>query len=226
MRNRQFVANMRDAPSPRHQRMTPVNRRSECIAVCEQAGSNGEHKLAVKCSATCPMCDLKSLTVDCGATADLNLAIRTQRYAPPHPGVVPTIAERNNHRLLDESAPQVRPSNLSAMRDEHGYASPVPEVGRVLRNRYVLESLLGSGGWELYSKQLIDTAMIFRRAIGTWQLNFLMVEPAIAQESYRIYDANFIVRRRLRTAVSSRSMNWIGMMISSSSPWSSSRANR
>ncbi|MGO9634737.1 MAG: serine/threonine-protein kinase [Steroidobacteraceae bacterium] len=146
MRNRQFVANMRDAPSPRHQRMTPVNRRSECIAVCEQAGSNGEHKLAVKCSATCPMCDLKSLTVDCGATADLNLAIRTQRYAPPHPGVVPTIAERNNHRLLDESAPQVRPSNLSAMRDEHGYASPVPEVGRVLRNRYVLESLLGSGG--------------------------------------------------------------------------------
>ncbi len=39
---------------------------------------------------------------------------------------------------LDASASQVTPDD--------GCASPVPEIGRVLRNRYVLESRLGSGG--------------------------------------------------------------------------------
>ncbi len=95
-------------------------------------------KSVVKHSATCPMRDLESSTVVCGGTVNLN--------SLPHPSTVLMVAGRDNHGYLDVSAPRLRARQISAVRSEIGSASPVPEVGRVLRNRYVLESLLGSGG--------------------------------------------------------------------------------
>src|ERR1700690_3249148 len=95
-------------------------------------------------SAKYPVCGQESLTVDCDNTMILDLAIGTQRDVPLHTRTVP--AGPGNRMYLDASAPQVRPFKTSAVRIDERPASAVPEVGRVLRNRYVLESLLGSGG--------------------------------------------------------------------------------
>ncbi len=46
----------------------------------------------------------------------------------------------------DASAPQATPLQTPQVRMDDRSASSVPEIGRVLRNRYVLESRLGSGG--------------------------------------------------------------------------------
>jgi serine/threonine protein kinase len=92
-----------------------------------------------------PMCGQESRVVD-GTTMNLDLSIRTQRDVPLHTSTVPARPGAGNRMDLDASAPQVRAFKTSAVRTGDRSASRVPEVGRVLRNRYVLESLLGRGG--------------------------------------------------------------------------------
>jgi eukaryotic-like serine/threonine-protein kinase len=102
-------------------------------------------ELVVRFPARCPMYGQEPLVVD-GTTMNLDLAIRTQRDDPLHTSTVPAGPGSGSRMYLDASAPQVKAFKTSAVRIDDRSASPIPEVGRVLRNRYVLESLLGSGG--------------------------------------------------------------------------------
>jgi len=102
-------------------------------------------KLVVRFPVRRPMRGQEPLVVD-GTTMNLDLSIRTQREDPLHTSTVPAGSGPGNHMYLDASVPQVRPFKTSAARIDERSVSPVPEIGRVLRNRYVLEGLLGSGG--------------------------------------------------------------------------------
>jgi serine/threonine protein kinase len=102
-------------------------------------------KLVVRFPATCPTCGQESLVVDCGTIMNPDLAIRTQRDVALHT-IALTVPGPGNHMCMDASVPQVRPFKIAAVRIDERSVSPVPEIGRVLRNRYVLESVLGSGG--------------------------------------------------------------------------------
>jgi len=99
--------------------------------------------LVVDWPATCPI-DLESLAVDWETTESFNRAIGTQQNFPLTPSADPGVAELDERRCLDDPA----------ARSEHASAAAVPEVGRVLRNRYILERLLGSGGMGTVFKAL------------------------------------------------------------------------
>src|ERR1039458_5776287 len=102
-------------------------------------------KLVVRFPVRSPMRGQEPLVVD-GTTMNLDLSIRTQREDPLHTSTVPAGSGPGNRMYLDASVPQVRSFKTSTVRIDDRSASPVPEVGRVLRNRYVLERRLGSGG--------------------------------------------------------------------------------
>jgi serine/threonine protein kinase len=78
-------------------------------------------------------------TFDYGTTITLDLP--TERHVPWN---VVTVPAPDDH-LPIASAPQTTPLS-PADRVNGRSASPAPEIGRVLRDRYVLESRLGSGG--------------------------------------------------------------------------------
>jgi serine/threonine protein kinase len=84
--------------------------------------------------------------VDYGMTIILDLVLATQRDVPIHTSDVLTLPGLGDHMHPDASAPQATPLKTPQVRMEDRSASSVPEIGRVLRNRYVLESRLGSGG--------------------------------------------------------------------------------
>jgi serine/threonine protein kinase len=84
--------------------------------------------------------------VDNGMTIDLELALATHRDTPIHISDVLTLPGLGEYMHTDASTPQATPLQIPQVSMEDRFASPVPEIGRVLRNRYVLESWLGSGG--------------------------------------------------------------------------------
>ena len=84
--------------------------------------------------------------VDSDMTINLDLALATQRDVPNHTSHVLTSPGLGDHMHMDTSAAQATPLTTPQFRIEDRSASSVPEIGRVLRNRYVLESRLGSGG--------------------------------------------------------------------------------
>src|SRR5450631_1520633 len=84
--------------------------------------------------------------VDYGMTINLDLALATQRDVPNHTGHVLTSPGLDDHMHTDTSAARATPLKTEQVRKEDRSASSIPEIGRVLRNRYVLESRLGSGG--------------------------------------------------------------------------------
>ena len=84
--------------------------------------------------------------VDYDMTINLDLALTTQRDVPNHTGHVLTSPGLGDHMHTDTSAARATPLKTEQVRKEDRSASSVPEIGRVLRNRYVLESRLGSGG--------------------------------------------------------------------------------
>jgi len=87
---------------------------------------------------------MEVITMD--ETINLDLAVATQRDVAIHTNHVLTFPGPGDHVHTDASAPQVTPLKTPQFRMVDRSASPVPEIGRVLRNRYVLESRLGSGG--------------------------------------------------------------------------------
>jgi serine/threonine protein kinase len=103
-------------------------------------------ELVVRYPAKCTKCDQDPLVVDCGTTMNLDLAIRTQRDLPLRTSTVSTVPGSSNHIHADASAHQLTAAKTSVVRIDDRSVSPVPEVGHVLRNRYVLEGLLGRGG--------------------------------------------------------------------------------
>ena len=84
--------------------------------------------------------------VDYDMTINLDLALTTQRDVPNHTRHVLTSPGLGDHMHTDTSAARATPLKTEQVRKEDRSASSVPEIGRVLRNRYVLESRLGSGG--------------------------------------------------------------------------------
>ena len=65
-----------------------------------------------------------------------------------------TVPGLGNRMYTDASAPQSTQLKTPAARVDDRSAPPVPEIGRVLRNRYVLESRLGSGGMSTVFKAM------------------------------------------------------------------------
>ena len=84
--------------------------------------------------------------VDYDMTINLDLALTTQRDVPNHTDHVPTSPGLGDHMHSDTSAARAAPLKTEQAPKEDTSASSIPEIGRVLRNRYVLESRLGSGG--------------------------------------------------------------------------------
>jgi serine/threonine protein kinase len=84
--------------------------------------------------------------VDYDMTINLDLALTTQRDVPNHTGHVLTSPGLGDHMHTDTSAARATPIKTEQVRKEDRSASTIPEIGRVLRNRYVLESRLGRGG--------------------------------------------------------------------------------
>ncbi len=70
----------------------------------------------------------------------------TQRFGPAERSGIPAIRGRRSHRQTSASATQAKQFGAPALRTDHRSAPPAVDIGRVLRNRYVLESRLGSGG--------------------------------------------------------------------------------
>ncbi len=95
-------------------------------------------ELVVKSPLKSPKCGQQPLVVD-STTMSIDLALNTQRDVPLH-------TEAGDRMCVNASAPQARPLKTPAARMDARSASTVPKIGRVLRNRYVLESRLGSGG--------------------------------------------------------------------------------
>ena len=83
--------------------------------------------------------------VDNGMTTDLDLAL-THRDVPIRKSDVLRLPGLGDLMHTDASAPQAAPLQTPQVTMEDRSESSVPEIGRVLRNRYVLESHLGSGG--------------------------------------------------------------------------------
>ena len=84
--------------------------------------------------------------VDYDITINLDLALTTQGDVQNHTGHVLTSPGLGDHMHTDTSAARATPLKTEQVRKEDRSASSIPEIGRVLRNRYVLESRLGSGG--------------------------------------------------------------------------------
>src|SRR5450631_1176697 len=84
--------------------------------------------------------------VDCDMTINLDLALAAQRDVPNHTSHVLTSPGLGDHMHAYTSAAQATPLKTSQVGIDDRPASSIPEIGRVLRNRYVLESRLGSGG--------------------------------------------------------------------------------
>jgi serine/threonine protein kinase len=84
--------------------------------------------------------------VDCDMTINLDLALTTQRDVPTHTSHVLTSPGLGDHMHAYSSAAQATSLKTPQVGIEDRPASSIPEIGRVLRNRYVLESRLGSGG--------------------------------------------------------------------------------
>ena len=84
--------------------------------------------------------------VDYDITINLDLALTTQGDVQNHTGHVLTSPGFGDHMHTDTSAARATPLKTEQVRKEDRSASSIPEIGRVLRNRYVLESRLGSGG--------------------------------------------------------------------------------
>jgi hypothetical protein len=70
----------------------------------------------------------------------------TQGIGTTERSVIRTILRRRNHMQTGASATQAKPFEAPALRMDDQLARPAVEIGRVLRNRYILESRLGSGG--------------------------------------------------------------------------------
>jgi len=83
--------------------------------------------------------------VDYDMTVNLDLALTTQRDVPNHTTQVLTSPGLGDH-MHTGSAAQATPLKTPQVRMEDRSESSIPGIGRVLRNRYVLESRLGSGG--------------------------------------------------------------------------------
>src|SRR5450759_1533779 len=79
-------------------------------------------------------------------TINLDLALTTQGDVQNHTGHVLTSPGLGDHMHTDTSAARATPLKTEQVRKEDRSASSIPEIGRVLRNRDVLESRLGSGG--------------------------------------------------------------------------------
>ncbi len=86
------------------------------------------------------------IAVDYDMTINLDLALTTQRDVPDHTRHVPTSPGLGDHRHMDTMAAQGTPLKTLQVCIADRSASSIPEIGCVLRNRYVLESRLGSGG--------------------------------------------------------------------------------
>jgi serine/threonine protein kinase len=84
--------------------------------------------------------------VDYDMTINFDLALTTQRDVPNQTSHVLTSAGLRDHMHTDTFAAQATPLKTPQVHIEDRSASSIPEIGRVLRNRYVLESRLGSGG--------------------------------------------------------------------------------
>jgi len=79
----------------------------------------------------------------------------TQRFDRTERSDIPTIDEPGNQRQTAGSpAIQAMPFETPSPRMADRSVSPVPDIGRVLRNRYVLESRLGSGGMGMVFKAM------------------------------------------------------------------------
>jgi len=83
------------------------------------------------------------MAVDNGMTIDLDLAFAKHRDAPIR---ITDVSGLGDHTHTDASAPQATPLQTPQASMEDRSELSVPEIGRVLRNRYVLESCLGCGG--------------------------------------------------------------------------------
>ncbi len=86
------------------------------------------------------------MAIDNGMTIDLDLALATHRDTPIHISDVLALPGLGDGMHTHASAPQATPLQTPQVSMEDRSELSVPEIGRVLRNRYVLESCLGSGG--------------------------------------------------------------------------------
>ena len=115
------------------------------------------------------------------------------------------------------------PATASAS-DDHA-APTVAEVGCVLRNRYVLESRLGSGGMGTVFKALDRYRCDLPEDNRYIAIKFLHREAGSGPDGLSNLRREFYCAQPSRIAVSSKYTNSTGTEISSSSPWSCSRAN-
>jgi serine/threonine protein kinase len=92
--------------------------------------------------------ELGALDYDCGTTDHLHpaaFAVITQRFGRSDRSDIPAIDGPGNHEQTAGSSIQTTQSERPSLPMDDRSVSPVSD-GRVLRNRYVLESRLGSGG--------------------------------------------------------------------------------
>ncbi len=84
--------------------------------------------------------------VDNAMTIALEFALAIQRDAPIYTSDVLTLPDPGDHMHTDASVPQETRLHTPQVGMDDRSETYVPEIGHVLRNRYVLESRLGSGG--------------------------------------------------------------------------------
>jgi serine/threonine protein kinase len=93
-----------------------------------------------------PVCGEEPQVVDYGTTINLDPAATTQGDVAIQTNDVLAAPGLGNSMHTDASAPESTRFKTPTGRMDDRSVSALPEIGRVLRNRYVLESRLGSGG--------------------------------------------------------------------------------